>query len=375
MKILLTGGGTGGHFYPIIAVVEEIHSIVKDEKIIEPELYYAAPTEYDSRALFDNNIRFVGTSAGKLRHYFSLLNFLDVFKTLWGIIQSLIMLFKIYPDVVFGKGGYVTFPVLYAARLLRIPVVIHESDSIPGRVNKWAGKFAKNIAVSYPEAAQYFPQDKVAFTGNPVRKEITTPLSHGAHEFLKLEENVPVILVLGGSLGSQKINDTLLDSLPQLLNKYQVIHQTGKKNFTQVKNMAELVLGGHPHSYRYKTFDHLNPLAMRMAAGVSNLVISRAGSTIFEIALWGIPSIIIPIPEGISHDQTSNAFNYARSGACLVMEENNLTSNILVSEVERLFSHPSELAKMKEATKVFAHPDAARKIAKVILNIGLSHEK
>jgi len=375
MKILLTGGGTGGHFYPIIAVVEEIHQVAKEEKILEPEIFYAGPVEYDKRALFDNNITYVQTSAGKIRRYFSILNFLDLFKTAWGIVESVIALFNIYPDVVFGKGGYVSFPVLFAARLLRIPVVIHESDSEPGRVNLWAAKFAKKIAISYPEAAHFFPKDKVAHTGNPVRKEVALPLKNGAYEFLKLEEDLPTLLVLGGSQGSVIINETIIDSLPRLLNSYQIIHQTGEKNFKEVKNTAEVILKDHTYKNRYTPMEHLNALTMRMAAGITQLIISRAGSTIFEIALWGIPSIIIPIPENLSHDQTKNAFNYARSGACKVIEENNLTANILVSEVERLMNDPALRERMKKAAKTFAHPDAARKIAKAIIDIALTHEK
>ncbi len=375
MKIVLTGGGTGGHFYPIIAIVEEIHQIAKEEKVLSPEIFYAGPAEYDRRALFVNNIIFKQTSAGKIRRYFSILNFFDLFKTCWGIIQATIMLYDIYPDVVFGKGGYASFPVLFAARLLRIPVVIHESDSVPGRVNAWAGHFAKKIAVSYPEAAAFFPKDRVAHTGNPIRKEIVTPLKNGAHEFLKLEDKVPTLLVLGGSLGSKAINEALLDALPELLTRYQIIHQTGSKLFTEAKDTAAIVLKDHPNSYRYKPFNHLNELAMRMAAGVAELVISRAGSTIFEIAQWGTPSIIIPIPENVSHDQTKNAFNYARSGACAVIEESNLNGHILISEVDRIMTNQALRSKMIEATKKFAHPDAARKIAKVILEIALTHEK
>ncbi|MCR4334177.1 MAG: undecaprenyldiphospho-muramoylpentapeptide beta-N-acetylglucosaminyltransferase [Patescibacteria group bacterium] len=374
MKIVLTGGGTGGHFYPIIAVVEGIHQIAKEDRILEPEIFYMGPTPYDSRALFDNNITFIKVSAGKIRRYFSILNFFDLFKTAWGIVEAMISLFNIYPDVVFSKGGYASFPIVFSARFLRIPVIIHESDSEPGRVNLWAGKFAKKIAVSYPEVAHFFPKDKVAHTGNPIRREISIPLSNGAHEFLKLDPNIPTILILGGSQGSQIINDTIIDALPQLLTSYQIIHQTGKNNFVEVRDTAQLVMKDSIYASRYKPFDHLNPLAMRMSAGVADIIISRAGSTIFEIAQWGVPSIIIPIPESISHDQIKNAFNYARSGACVVMEENNLSANVLISEINHLMKNPAIREKMKISAKKFAQPDASTKIARAILNIALSHE-
>ena len=201
MKILLTGGGTGGHFYPIIAVAKAIRTISKEERLLDPTLYYMAPTQYDKRALFENGIIFEQSYAGKLRRYFSLKNFTDLFKTGIGVISALISVWRIYPDVVFGKGGYVSFPVLFAAKILGIPVIIHESDSHPGRVNLWAGKFAKRIAVSYKTAASYFPAERVAFTGNPVRKDIVEAIHEGAKEYLKLEDPVPTILILGGSQG------------------------------------------------------------------------------------------------------------------------------------------------------------------------------
>ena len=187
MKILLTGGGTGGHFYPLIAVAQELNALAKEYRLLEAKLYYMAPIPYNNKALFENNIEYRHMSAGKARRYFSLLNVVDVFKTIFGIITAILDLYSIYPDVVFGKGGYVSFPVLLAARLLRIPVVIHESDTVPGRVNMWAGKFATRIAISYPDAAKYFPQDKVAYTCNHLRKEIMLPARKGSKELLGLE--------------------------------------------------------------------------------------------------------------------------------------------------------------------------------------------
>src|SRR5262249_39536744 len=157
----------------------------------------------------------------------------------------------------------------------------------------------------------------------------------GVYEFLGLKRELPVILILGGSLGSQAINDAVLGALPKLLQKYQVVHQTGEANIKDVEGRAKVVMGTSPLLERYKPFPYLNDLAMRMSAGAAALVISRAGSTIFEIASWGLPSIIIPIPEPVSHDQVKNAFAYARAGACAVIEQNNLTPGLLTSEVER----------------------------------------
>ena len=378
MKILFTGGGTGGHFYPIIAIAQAIQSKVTEKKILPPSLFFMSPSKYNPRALFDNEIEFIGVPTGKVRRYFSLLNFTDIFKTIYGALLGLYKVYSLYPDVVFGKGGYTSFPALFAARILRIPVVIHESDSSPGRVTKWAAKFADKIAISYPSAADFFPKQKaegkLAFTGNPIRKDILIPLTNGAREFLNLEEGVPTIFIIGGSQGSQSINDAVIDGLSELVSKYQIIHQTGTKNLEMAKETASVILKDNPHANRYHPIDYLNDLTIRMAAGTSDIVISRAGSTIFEIAAWGLPSIIIPLPKEISHDQTVNAFAYSHSGACTVIEEPNLTSHILIAEIDRIINNKHINERMREGARKFSHLDAADKIAEVILEIALKHE-
>lgn len=374
MKILFTGGGTGGHFYPIIAVAQEINEIAKERKLLAPKLYYIAPTPFDGELLFANNIVYKQSPAGKLRGYFSIKNFFDIFKTAAGIVKATFQVFFIFPDVIFSKGGYASFPTVLAAKLFRIPIIIHESDSTPGRVNKWAGKFATKIAISFPEASKFFPKDHVAYTGNPIRKELFTLATEGAHEFLRLETGVPVILILGGSQGSEMINDLIIEALPELVKKYQVLHQTGSRNFEQTKASGEIVLEGSDYKQRYRPFEYLNTLSLRMAAGASDLIISRGGSTIFEIALWGIPSIIIPITKSSGNHQHKNAFSYARSNAAIVIEEGNLSANILIAEVDRILESPEIIQKMKDGAKEFAHPDAARKIAEEVIEIAIKHE-
>lgn len=377
MKIVLTGGGTGGHFYPLIAVAEALHEVQKESKLVDMQIFYLADQPYNEGLLFDNGIIFKKISAGKLRRYFSLLNIIDVFKTAWGVLGTFFTMYSIYPDVVFSKGGYVSYPVLFAARLLRIPVIIHESDTVPGRTNQWAASFAERIAISYPEAAAHFSKhkEKVAYTGQPVRKEITVPLERGADEFLQLEPNVPVILIIGGSQGSSLINEVLLDALPRLVDEFQIIHQTGKRNIDYVRRTSEVVLRQSRHKTRYRAFEYLNDLAMRMSAGAADLVISRAGSTIFELALWGKPSIIIPIADSQGDHQRQNAFSYARAGACEVIEESNLSPNILESEIRRLTSLPDQLNKMSLSAKAFSRSDAAHTIATELVRIAVSHEQ
>ena len=376
MKILFTGGGTGGHFYPIIAVAEAIEDISREQKLVEPQMYFAAPDPYDRDQLIAHGITFVPTAAGKLRGYFSVWNFFDFFKTSWGVVRSLIRIFFLYPDVVFGKGGYTSFPTLLAAKLFRIPVVIHESDAVPGRVNLWAGKFAAFIAVSFDAAAVHFPKDKVALTGNPVRKAAQFVAPEGAYQFLKLDAAIPTILVLGGSQGATALNDVVLAALPLLLPHYQIVHQTGTANLKEVEGRAKIILQGSDFGSRYKPFGYLNDLAMKMGAGAASVVVSRAGSTIFEIAAWGKPSILVPLPLEVAADdhQTKNAYTYARAGACAVIEQQNLLPAVLAAEVARIVEHPEIAAKMRESAKHFSRPDAGKIIAQKLLDIGLSHE-
>jgi len=376
MKIVFTGGGTGGHFYPIIAVAQKVNQIIDKEHIIKYKLYYFSGDPYDKELLVQNGMAYEEVGSGKMRTYFSFKNFSDIFKVFFGTINAIYKIFSIYPDVIFGKGGYDSFPTILAARILRIPVVIHESDSAPGRVNKWAGHFAERIAVSFPEAIAYFPKKTVAWTGQPIRIEIEHPaIRKEALEYFKLEENVPVIFVLGGSQGAELINNTVLDALPTLTKNYQIIHQTGIKNFKNVSGQAEVVLANNKQKSRYQPMPFLNVLQMKMAAGAATIIISRAGSTIFEIASWGVPSILIPFANSNADHSRKNAFSYARAGACSVIEEANMTANILNSEIDRIMGNKSEYDFMVKNTKSFNKPGAAEKIAHELVSIALSHEK
>jgi len=378
MKIALTGGGSGGHFYPLIAVAEAVEDLAKERALIEPELFYLGPAPFDKVALLEHDIRHVPSPAGRLRRYASILNVFDAFKTLFGIVRSIIQLFTLYPDVIFSTGGFGAFPTLYAARILAIPVVIYDADATPGRVSLWAAKFAKWIAVAHPDAAARFPEKvraKIARVGHPIRAEIEMPAKEGGYEFLKLDPSVPTILIMGGSQGARIINETILDALPELVKKYNIIHQAGRDNMEEVSGIASVVLKDSPFVDRYRVFGLLNTIAERMSAGLAALIIARAGSgTIFEIAAWGIPAILVPIPIDISHDQTQNAFSYARAGACMVIEQYNLKPHLLIAEIERIMNDPAKLTAMHTAALAFARPNAAKKIAQILLETAIEHE-
>ncbi len=374
MKILLTGGGTGGHFYPLIAIAEKLVEIADKQKIVDLKLYYMSDSPYDKRMLFENSVNYIQIPSGKMRLYFSLRNISDIFKTVTGMFFGLISMFFVYPDVVISKGGYAAFPAVFAAKLLRIPVIVHESDSYPGRLNLWTAKFAKKVAISWPEAIEYLPKDKTALTGQPIRKNILHGDSEGSHEFFKLNSDLPVILVLGGSQGAEIINNIFIEVLPDLLSKYQIIHQTGINNIEDVTQRSKLVMENNNNIVRYVPLPYLNNLATRMAAGAATLIVSRAGSAIFEIASWGIPSIIIPITNSNGDHQRKNAYNYARNGACEVIDESNLTPHLLIAEIDKLISNKEKLIQMKERALAFSSPDAASKIADEAIKIALTHQ-
>jgi UDP-N-acetylglucosamine--N-acetylmuramyl-(pentapeptide) pyrophosphoryl-undecaprenol N-acetylglucosamine transferase len=375
MKILFTGGSSGGHFYPTLAVIDALDELTAERKLLDVTKYYMAASPYDRKLLFERQVHYRRSPAGKVRAYFSLLNFFDFFKTALGVMKAIADLYVIFPDVVFGKGGYDSVPALAAARFLGIPVVIHESDAVPGSANRWAGKFARSIALGFPEAAKFFVHEKVAYTGNPVRKDLHEPQRSGGREFFGINEEIPVIVIFGGSQGSQALNERVLDALPELLNRYYVIHQTGERNFTETEHVAKIILEGHDFAYRYRPMAFFDTLGLKMAGGAGDVFVARAGaSTIAELALWGVPSIIVPLPSAKHDHQRENAYAYARAGAAIVSEEANLTPAVLVAQVDRLVENTDKRQAMSTAAKAFSKPDAARVIAEELLTIALEHE-
>lgn len=368
MKIAFTGAG-GGHFYPLIAVAEAIRTQVFYQKINPPEFYFFSDKPYDERALFDNGIKFIEISAGKLHVYPSLESITNMFKTAWGIVIAIKEVYRVYPDVIFAKGGYASFPVLFAARLLSIPVVVHESDAVAGRVTQWAGKFAERVALSQKEAAKYFTNPHVALTGQPVRERVLPPENYSR---VYPTNRRPVLLIIGGSQGSLKLNETIVNILPEMLQIYDVVHQTGPAHIQTVKALTATLLKDHPHKDRYyaEGFVEVSVFYPKV-----DMVITRAGSTtLFETAMWHLPQIVVPIPESISRDQHSNAYAFFRHGTCSVIEENNLTPHLLLSEITRIIGDEVVYQKLSDGGKTF---DFSRKagetIATEVLRIALSH--
>jgi len=376
MRIVFVGGASGGHFYPLMAIAEGVLAYAKEHRHLVPELYYMGPDPYDEGSLFASGITFVYCPSGKTRRYSSFENFVDMFKALWGTLVALGKLFYLYPDVIMSKGSHTSVPVVLAAWLLRIPIVIHESDAVPGRSNALGARFAKYIAITYDDSAQYFPADKIALTGIPVRTELLAPAPPNARALLGLVTDKPLILVLGGSQGAERINNLLATTLDALLPSFEIVHQTGAAHEFVTQETARALTTQKDLLKQYHARGFLDITALHAAQSEASLVISRAGSgSIYEIALHGKPSILIPIPEDISHDQRKNAYAYARTGAGEVIEEKNLTPHLLVSEITRIMGSVAVQEKMRAAALIFGTKDAAARIAEALMSIGHSHER
>jgi UDP-N-acetylglucosamine--N-acetylmuramyl-(pentapeptide) pyrophosphoryl-undecaprenol N-acetylglucosamine transferase len=365
LKIVLTGGGTGGHIFPLLAVAKKIK-----EKRPEAEFLFLGPAgKMEKDLMAESGIPLKGITCGKMRRYFSFSNFTDFFKVPVGILQSLWFLLAYMPDVIFSKGGYASLPVVLAGWIYRIPIMIHESDSVPGTANSILGKFSDAVAVSYPQAEEYFPPSQVVLTGNPLQEDIDQGDAQKAREKFSLVESKKVIFVLGGSQGSQIINEKILEVLPELLSKYQIIHQTGEQHIESVKkHSGELGIKIERDGY-YPIANYANE-DLRDILKVANLVISRSGAnSLSEIAANGKPAIFIPLFGSANNHQKMNAYSLAKVGACIVLEENNLGKNIFLKNINELMENQELQNKLSQSIKAFYHPDAAERIAEEILKI------
>ena len=364
MRIVLTGGGSGGHTFPLIAVAQALRA--KDPSV---ELFYIGVRgqlfAQTQKAFETEKIPARYIFAGKLRRYASFSHITDLFfKMPISMIQSLWYVLWLMPDAVFSKGGYGSVPVVIAARLYRIPVLTHESDARPGWANRIIGKISTRVAVSYPTARDYFLAENVVMTGNPIRDDIMGGSADAARTHFHFTTSKPVILVMGGSQGSQLINDAILSIFPDLLTHAQVIHSTGAQHHeTVIHQAAEQGIKEGREGYVAVPF--LERDALRDAYALADLVITRAGAnTITEIAANKKPAIIIPLTNAANDHQRMNAYALAQIGGALVLEEANLGKNILLEKVTTLLTNQDLRTRMVESMGTFYHADAAEKIAR-----------
>lgn len=363
LRIALTGGGTGGHVFPLAAVADELLRLGQGMF----SLRYFGPTSAWNEMFTARDIPVSHIAGAKLRRYASFQNILDVPKFFFGLLEALIRLYFWMPDVVFSKGGPGALPVVLVAAWYRIPIVVHESDAVPGLSNRISGKLAKKVCVSFRSAAGHFSERKVVLTGNPIRTALATAkLEKGAAKSqLGMDTALPLLLVLGGSQGARVLNDFVEAALPMLTATTQVFHQTGKGNAVVVTDH----MGARTKSERYVNREFMDEKEIATALRAADLVLTRAGAgAIYECAAAGTPAILVPLASGANDHQRANAAEYATSGAALVLEENNLTPNLAVGEIKKLLADSEKLKVMGERARAFFTINAAEAIAREVIS-------
>lgn len=372
VRILLTGAGSGGHVYPLIAVAEELKKQAALSGV-ELDMQFIGDNSFFQTVETEAGIGFRAIFSPKWRRYFSAQNFIDMLKAPLGLLQAVFYVWQFMPDLVFSKGGYDSFFPVFAARVFGIPIVLHESDVAPGKANRWASEWAKKVFLAFEGAAAYFNQDIVGVVGNPIRTGVaqltdrTTALTA-----FSLNPAKPTVLITGASQGAKLINETLLLSLVELTKKFQIIHQCGPKNYdeTNAQMLKIAQEGGEIYGKvitdNYRLYPIFNLRHMALAYSAADVIVGRSGAgTIFEMAAVGKPSIIIPLKGAASNHQLANAREFAKYGA-VVIEEDNLTPHILINEIENAYENRAELS---QTIKLFARPSAARIIAEEILKL------
>lgn len=382
MRVVLTGGGTGGHLTPLIAVAQglrerarrtEIPAIDSEEPTLEL-IGVGVITEVDRKAFDAAGIPTVHIPSGKIRRYLSGAHrtILDLLVRLpVGVLLAFWKMFVLMPDVVFSKGGYGSVPVTIAAWLYRIPLLLHETDLVPGLANQRLARLASAVAVSYRVVEERFPAEKVFVTGTPLRplfRQIPSPAV--ARQRLGLHERKPVLFVTGGSQGAQRINTVLLTILIQLLSETQILHQVGEANASAVKDFVQKDLRNFPEIQDYHLIGTLSEEDMVLSLAAADMIMTRAGgTTLAEIAAVGRPALVIPLHDAAQQHQWENAYFLREQGAAVVLDEANLTPAVLLSTVRRLLANPQDRALMAQRIRALHRPTAADDIAAVLIEM------
>jgi UDP-N-acetylglucosamine--N-acetylmuramyl-(pentapeptide) pyrophosphoryl-undecaprenol N-acetylglucosamine transferase len=358
MKIVVSGGGTGGHIYPALALIREIQKKSKTTEF----LYIGTENGLESQIVPRENILFKKIHITGFKRKLSFENVKTVYRFLKGVMDSKKILNEFKPDVVIGTGGYVCGPVVYAASKLGIPTVIHEQNSVPGLTNKFLSRYVDKIAICFDAARDYFPASKVEFTGNPRATEVLGNDSIKGRLSVGLKTTLPAVLIVGGSRGAKPINEAVIKSLSELGQKpYQILYVTGEVHYQHVQKEVDLV--GNPVNVKIKPFIHNMP---EVLAGI-DLVVARAGATtLAELTSLGIPSILIPSPYVTNNHQEKNARALSEKGAAVLVLEKDLTGKILVEKIDQILLHKEKLLEMKTQSKALGVPNAANQLYKLM---------
>lgn len=336
-RIVMTGGGTAGHVTPNIALIPRL-------KKMGYEIHYIGTKDGIERGLIEaQGIPYHSISAGKLRRYLDLKNLTDTFRVVRGFNDAMSVLRKLKPDVVFSKGGFVSCPVVWAAKMRGIPAIIHESDMTPGLANKLSIPFARKICYTFPETKDYIPKEKGVLTGIPVRESLFSGKAELGKRLCGFNDKLPVMIIVGGSQGSQVLNNAIRGILNELLKKFQICHMCGKGNVDQSLNN----LSG------YKQFEYINEELPHVFA-MADLVVSRAGATtIYELLALKKPNLLIPLSKQASRgDQILNAQSFEKQGFSKVLMEEELNSKSFMENVEELYSGRTPYIKAMENSAV-----------------------
>ena len=335
-RILLTGGGTAGHVTPNIALLPRLRELGYDIS------YMGSYDGIEKKLITEFQIPYYGISSGKLRRYFDPKNFSDPFKVLKGYGEAVHIIRKLKPDVVFSKGGFVSVPVVLAAKRCKVPCIIHESDMTPGLANKLAIPAASKVCCNFPETLQYLPKDKAVLSGSPIRQELLHGDALAARKFTGLTDDKPVILVMGGSLGAAAVNEAVRKILPTLLKDFHVIHLCGK-------GKLDASLSGLSG---YVQYEYINEELKDLFA-LADIVISRAGAnSICELLALHKPNLLIPLSAAASRgDQILNARSFEKQGFSLVLEEEAISNEVLLQTIHRLYDERASFSKAMKASR------------------------
>ena len=352
-RIVLTGGGTAGHVTPNIALIPKLQELGYDIQ------YIGSYTGIEKELIEPFGIPYHGISSGKLRRYFSVQNFTDPFRVLKGFREAKSLIKQLKPDVIFSKGGFVSVPVVLAGKRKKVPAIIHESDMTPGLANKIAIPSAVKVCCNFPETLETLPKEKAILTGSPIRQELLSGNKIAAMDLCGFSADKPVILVIGGSLGSVVVNTAIRQSLPELLKKFQVIHLCGKG---KLDNSLSQIKG-------YCQFEYIKN-ELRDIFSLADIVISRAGANaICELLALRKPNLLIPLSANASRgDQILNARSFERQGFSMVLEEEDLSKDTLLDSVQKLYNDRGTFI---DAMRNSNQQDSIQTIIQLIENVSL----
>jgi UDP-N-acetylglucosamine--N-acetylmuramyl-(pentapeptide) pyrophosphoryl-undecaprenol N-acetylglucosamine transferase len=363
VDVVIAGGGTGGHTSPGLAVAALLRQRSRTCAWI------GSRTGIEAQRVPLSGIPYVPISTGKLRRYWAWQNVADVFVNVpAGMLGALRTLRALRPRVVFGTGGFVALPVVFGAALLRIPVVLHEQTAVPGLANRIGARFARRIAVTFPDRAGCLPAARVVVTGNPLRPELRAGSRSDAVARFQLDPAVPLVYLTGGALGAHRINRVVGDALPSLVELAQIIHQCGENAATGDRQWLEDRRAALPASLarRYTVLPYIGDELAGIYAAAA-LVVARAGAgTVNECCQLGVPALYIPLPGTRGDEQTENARIVERLGGAGVLPQSMLTTERLVDEIRALLGDPARLKQMGEHARTLAVPDAAERIVAVL---------